>query len=152
EHGRDREAARDETTVVGQGAAEVAGPDDDHRPVLGQAKRPGYLVDEVVDVIADAPDAVGAEVGQVLAQLGRVDARGGRELLAGHGADAALGQAVERTQVHRQPRHRGLGYPVGLAVYPRLVRVVPGSALAVGIVRADGRAPAGRLGPAIAPG
>src|SRR6266568_4687505 len=115
EHGGDREAAGDETSVIGQGPAEVARAHDDHRPVLHQAERPGHLVDEVVDVVADPPDPVGAEVGQVLAQLGRVDARGGRELLAGHGADAALGQAVERAQVHRQPRHGGLGYPVGLA-------------------------------------
>ena len=74
-------------------------------------------------------------MGQVLAELGRVHARSGGEFLAGHGADSPLGQAVEGTQVHRQPCHCGLGYPVGLPVYLGLgtaARLGPAVALSLG--------------------
>ena len=45
------------------------------------AELAGHLVDEVLDVVADAAGAVGAQVGEVLAQLGRVDPGGGGEVL-----------------------------------------------------------------------
>src|SRR6201996_1536987 len=77
---RDAETAGDEAAVVGQGAAQVARADDDHGPVLGQPEGPGDLVDQVVDVVADPADAVRAQVGQVLAELGRVHAGPGRQL------------------------------------------------------------------------
>ena len=66
-------AATGEAAVVGQRPTEVADPDDGDRPVLGQPEFAGDLVDEVGHLVADPAGAVGAEVGQVLAQLGRVD-------------------------------------------------------------------------------
>ncbi len=99
--GRDPEAAGDETPVISQGAPEVTGTDDHDRPALREAKGPGDLVHEVFNVIADAPDPVRAQVGQVLAELGRVHAGGGGQRLAGDRARAALGQGVERPQVDR---------------------------------------------------
>ena len=44
----DPEAALGEPGVVGQRLPEVADPDDDHRPVLGQSQLAGDLVDQVV--------------------------------------------------------------------------------------------------------
>ena len=70
----DREAALAETAVAGEGLAEVAGADDDDRPVVGEAQLAADLVHEVGDLVADAAGAVAAEVAEVLANLGGVDA------------------------------------------------------------------------------
>ena len=56
----DREAALGEPAVVGEGAAEVAGPDDGDGPVVGEAELAAHLEQQVLDVVADAPGAVGA--------------------------------------------------------------------------------------------
>ena len=99
--------------------------DDDDGPVLGQAELAGDLVDEVVDVVADAAGAVGAEVGQVLAELGGVDAGGGGELLAGDTwRRRASRQRGQRAQVDRQPGDGRLGMPRSAAV----ARSGPGNA------------------------
>jgi hypothetical protein len=66
----DAEPAGEEPAVVRQGAAEVTGADDDDRPALGQPEGTGDLVDQVLHVVADPPDAVRAEVAEVLAELG----------------------------------------------------------------------------------
>ena len=105
----DPEAAGAEARVVGQRLAQVAEPDDDDRPVLGEPDLAGDLVAEVLHVVADAAGAVRAEVAEVLAQLRRVDPRGDRQLLAGRGGDAALGQHGQRPQIDRQPGDGGLG-------------------------------------------
>ena len=115
----DREPAGGEAAVVGQRVAEVADADDDDRPVLGQAELAGDLVDEVLDVVADAAGAVGAQVGEVLAQLGRVDPGGGGELLGGDRGDALVGQRAERPQVDGQPGHRGVRDAAGGGTRPR---------------------------------
>ena len=86
EQRHDAEAAGAEPGVVGQRVPEVADADDDDGEVLGDADLAGDLVAEVLHVVADPAGAVGAQVGQVLAQLGAVDAGGGGELLAGAGA------------------------------------------------------------------
>ena len=109
EQGDDPEAAGGEAGVVGQGVTEVPDADDDDRPVLGDADLAGDLVAEVLHVVADAAGAVGAEVGEVLAQLGAVDPGGRGQLLAGAGADAALGEGDQGPQVDRQPGDGGLG-------------------------------------------
>ena len=54
----DREAALAEPAVAGERLAEVAGADDHDRPVVGQAELPADLVDEVLDLVADAAGAV----------------------------------------------------------------------------------------------
>ena len=87
----DPKAAGAETTVVGEGAAQVSDSDDRDRPVAGEAELPGDLVEEVVDVVADAPRAVRPEVREVLADLGRVHA-------------GQLGQPLRRDR--RRPRAR----------------------------------------------
>ena len=80
----DREAPVAETVVAGERLAEVAGTDDDDRPVVGQAELAADLVDEEIDVVADAAGAVAAEVAEVLAHLGRVDAGEFGEFLGRH--------------------------------------------------------------------
>ena len=77
----DREATLAEAAVAGERLAEVAGADDHDRPVVVEAELAADLVDEVLDVVADAADAVGAEVAEVLAHLGGVDAGEVGELL-----------------------------------------------------------------------
>jgi hypothetical protein len=70
-----REAPVPEASVVGQGVAEIADSGDHHVPVLGEAQLARHLEQEVLDVVADPPGAIAAEVAEVLADLGRVDAR-----------------------------------------------------------------------------
>ncbi len=119
EQGHHAEPAAAEAGVVGQRVAEVADADDDHRPVLGHADLAGDLVAQVVDVVADSAGAVGAEVGEVLAQLGAVDAGCGREVLAGAGGDAWSASATQRAKVDGQTRDGGLGdVPGALGVCP----------------------------------
>jgi hypothetical protein len=102
QEGGDPEAALGEAPVVGQGVAEVADPDDRHRPVLLQPELAADLVDQVLDVVADPPGAVGAEVGQVLADLGRVHPGGVGELVGGDPVGPPLGHVDQAAQVDGQ--------------------------------------------------
>ena len=43
-----------EAAVAGEGLAEVAGADDDDGPVVGEPELAAHLVDEVLDLVADA--------------------------------------------------------------------------------------------------
>ena len=86
-------------------------PDDRDRPVVGEAELAGDLVEQVLDVVADAPGAVGAEVREVLADLGRVDA-------------GQLGQAL-RGDRRRSPARRSRAAPGSRAAGGR--RSPPGS-------------------------
>ncbi len=79
----DPETTGGEPAVVGQRGAEVTDTDDHYRPVLGQAQLTGDLVHEILDVVPHTTRPVGAEVGEVFAQLRGVDPRRGRELLGG---------------------------------------------------------------------
>src|SRR3546814_10992834 len=101
EQADDAEAAGAEAGVVGQGVAQVADSDDDDRPVVGQADLPGDLVVQVGHVVTDPTRAVGAEVGQVLAELGDVHAGRGRAFLAraGLGALTETGSASCKARV-----------------------------------------------------
>ena len=101
----DPEAPRGEAGVVGERLAEVADADDDDGEVLGDADLAGDLVAEVLHVVADSPGAVGAEVGQVLAQLGAVDAGRGRQLLARAARTPTLGQRRRGPGGRREPGH-----------------------------------------------
>ena len=94
--------------------AEVSHPDDGHWPVLGEAELARDLAHEELDVVADAPGAVGPEVGEVLAHLGRVDASELGELLGGHGPPLVLVDLEERPVVQGEPGDRGLGDGAGL--------------------------------------
>ena len=109
EQGDDTEAAAAEAGVVGERVTEVADPDDDDRPVTGGAHLAGDLEAQVVHVVPDAAGAVATEVGEVLAQLGAVDAGRGGEVLARADPRARLGQGGQRPQVDGQPGHGRLG-------------------------------------------
>ena len=74
DQGGDAEAAAGEPGVAGERLAQVADADQRDRAVHGDAQRARDLLGQGRHVVADAADAVGAEVGQVLAQLGRVHA------------------------------------------------------------------------------
>ena len=100
-----------EAPVVGERLAEVAEPDDGDRPVGGEPELGGDPVDEELDLVADAPGAVGAEVGEVLADLRRVDPGELGEPLRGDGADVLVGGLEQGPVVERQARHRRLGDP-----------------------------------------
>ena len=105
----DGEAALAEPAVAGERLAEVAGADDDDRPVVGQAELAADLVDEVLDLVADAAGAVAAEVGEVLADLGGVHA-------------GQLGQPLGRDRVDvlaRRARAGSAGRPAGGRPWPR---------------------------------
>ena len=90
------EAAAVEAAVVGQRGAQVAQPDDDHRPVVGRAHLAADLAEQVLHVVADPPGAVRAEMGQVLAQLGGVDPGRLGERATAHGVDLLLSRAAAR--------------------------------------------------------
>src|SRR5438093_642530 len=73
--GHDPEASRREPLVIREGMAEVARAGDQDRPVLGQAEYPSDLVDQIGHVVANPTRPIRAEIGEVLADLGRVHAR-----------------------------------------------------------------------------
>ena len=104
----DAEAAAGEPGVPGQRLAEVADADQGDRAVHRDAERARDLLGQRGDVVADAADAVGAEVGQVLAQLGRVHAGRDGELLGGDGGDAAVADRAEHAQIGGQPGDGGV--------------------------------------------
>ena len=68
-------------------------------PVLGEAELPADLVDQVGDVVADPAGAVGAQVREVLADLGGVDAGGLGERLGGDRDRALRGHLHQRPEV-----------------------------------------------------
>ena len=81
----------------------------------------GDLVQQVLDVVADAPGPVGTQVGEVLAHLGRVDARQLGEALRGDGADLLVGGLEQRPVVERQAERPS---PPGCVARRALSRVV----------------------------
>ncbi len=104
----DREPPVVEAGVVGEGLPEVAGADDHHRPLPVEAELAAHLVHEVLDVVADPTGAVGAEVGQVLAHLGGVDAGQLGEAFGGHVRRAVGGDLVEQAEVDGKAGDRGV--------------------------------------------
>ena len=62
----------------------------------------------LLHVVADPPGAVGAQIGEVLADLGGGDP-GDRGQFVRRGADL-IGAVVEDLQVDREPLDRGAGY------------------------------------------
>ncbi len=109
DQGSDADAAGAESLVGRERRAEIADADDDDVPVLVLTDLESDLVAEVLDVVADPAGAVGAEVREVLAQLGGVDAGLGGEVIGRARADALLGESVEGAQIDRKPGHGGVG-------------------------------------------
>ena len=102
----------------------------------------------VGDLVADAADAAGAQVREVLAQPGRVDPGRRGQLAGGDGAPATVGQSRQHPEVHGQACDGGLRDGPG----PRLdhglsTAVAPGTGGRRGGVRRSGR---GRCSPASA--
>ena len=74
-----------------------------------QARRAEFVGDffrQIRHVITEAARAEGAEISEVLAQLGGFDAGGLGERLAGNGADAVLAQPRQTTEINRETINR----------------------------------------------
>jgi len=97
--------------------AQVAEPHDDDGPVLREAELAADLVEQVLDVVPHAAGAVGAEVRQVLADLGGVDARHLGQALRRHRGGLGVSHLDEAPQVDREAGDRRLGYPAPAAVF-----------------------------------
>jgi hypothetical protein len=110
EEGRDAKAPLRKTFVRSQGTAEVSDPNDRDGPILGETELPSDLVEEVLDVVADTPGPIGAEVREILANLCRVYTRKPCELF-GRDRHLALllGHVEQAPEIDRQPGDRGFG-------------------------------------------
>ena len=97
-----------EPPVVGERVPEVADPDDHDRPVLREPELAADLMEQVRDVVPHPSGPVRPEVGQVLADLRRVDAGRLGERVGGDRGDAGLGELDQRPEVDRQPPDGGL--------------------------------------------
>jgi hypothetical protein len=98
-----------EPAVTGERVAEVADADERDRLPVVEPEGALQLVHQRRDLVPDPADAVGADVGQVLAQLRRVHAGGGGELVAGHRVGALLRELAELAEVDGEPGDAGLG-------------------------------------------
>ena len=107
-----------EAAVAGQGVTEVTDADQGDRPALGEPEHLLDLLDQQRDVVADAPGAVRAEVGEVLAELGGVDPGGRGQPLAGDRLVPGVGEVVQRAQVLREPSDGRLRQVRKVAVAP----------------------------------
>src|SRR5690606_20951324 len=87
---------------------QVADADDRDGLAMGEPEGPLQVAQQGDDLIAHAADAVGTDVGQVLAQLGRVDAAGRRELLTGDRVGTLFGELAEDPQVEGETSDRGI--------------------------------------------
>ena len=105
----DVEAVVAEARVVGERQAEVAGAQDDDLELAIEAEDLAQVPAQVLDVVADAADAELAELGEVLADLGGVEAELLGQAAGRHGVDASRLEGFERSQIDRQSRGRELG-------------------------------------------
>src|SRR6202049_1577880 len=100
--GDDVEGAVVEAEVAGEGAAEVAHADDDHRVIAVEAEERVEVLGELGDLVADAADAELAELGEVLADLGRRQVIAPRHLLRGDARETKLLQLAQAAEVERE--------------------------------------------------
>jgi hypothetical protein len=91
-----------EAAVSGERLSEVAGADDDDRPVLCETELAADLVDEEFDVVADAARAVASEVAEVLAHFGGVDAGEFGQFVRRHVVGTVVELLGQDAQVHGQ--------------------------------------------------
>ena len=113
EHRHDLEAFALEARIVGQRQAEVAGAHHRDAQLAIEAEDLAQVALQVLDVIADAADAELAEVGEVLADLRRVEVELLGQRLRRDGLDAGGLELVEAAQVDRQPIGGQLGNRLG---------------------------------------
>ena len=109
EQRHDLEALLTEAGIVGEREAEVAGADDRDAQLAIEAEDLAQVTLEIADVVADAADAELAEVGEVLANLRRVQVELLGERLGRDGPDARALELVETAQVDREPVRGELG-------------------------------------------
>ena len=151
EQRRDLEAADGEAGVAGQRLTEVADADQRDRAVHGEPEGAGDLLGQGRDVVADAADAVRAEVGQVLAQLRGVDAGRGGQFLGGHRGHRPLGERAQHAQVGGQPRDGRFGHRRvrvrAIRATRRSISATPASSAESGLRRASRGADMRHLGP-----
>ena len=139
EQRRDGEPAAAEAAVARERVAEVADADEGDGLVVVEPQRLLQLVTQRTHLVPDTADAVGADVGQVLAQLGGVDAGGRGQLLARHRLGALLGELAQHPQVDRQPGDAGLGDHPGTVGRVGVVRPLRnGHGLPLGLRRLTG--------------
>jgi hypothetical protein len=99
---RDFEAFLAETRVVRERQTEVAGAHDGDTEVAVETENLPQMAAEVLDVVADAANAELAEVGQVLADLRRVQVKLLCQRLGRNRLHAARIELVQAAQVHGQ--------------------------------------------------
>ncbi len=109
DHARDRKAALAEAAVSRKRLAEIACTNDDDRPIVRQTEFTADLIHQECNLVADASSAIAAEIGQVLANLGGVDAGEFGEALATDVLDLFGGLFDQNAQVYRKPGNGGLG-------------------------------------------
>ena len=98
-----------EARVVGERQAEVAGAHDRDAHALVEPENLPQVAAQLLDVVADAADAELAEIGEVLADLRRVEVELLGQRLRRDRPDAGRVERVEAAQVDRQPVGRQLG-------------------------------------------
>src|SRR5437867_11359261 len=98
-----------ESSIVGQGHAEVSGTDDDDGTRAVDAQRSRQYRLELGDVVADAARAELAETSQVLADLRGVEVKALRHLMRRHGALTDRFEVGEATEINRQAPGGQLG-------------------------------------------
>ena len=106
--------------MVGKRPSEVAHAAHDHGPDVGDAERLTDLEPQEGGVVADAAGAVGAEVRQVLADLGGVDTGEIGEFVGRHCCRHPDGERVEAAEVQRESSHGGFGDPTKGCHHPTL--------------------------------
>ncbi len=102
------EPAGAEAGVVRQRGTEVPDADQHAGPGPLHTEHAGDAVAQGADLVADAADAAGAEVGEVLAEPGGVDPGRRGQFTGCHGAPAAVGQSGQHPEVDGQAGDGGL--------------------------------------------
>src|SRR5262249_2432965 len=69
----DLEAVMAKALVIGQRRPQVSQPDYRHTPLLGQTENLHQMLAQILDVIPDAAYAEFAEIGQIFANLRRIE-------------------------------------------------------------------------------
>src|SRR5690606_20897996 len=103
----DVEAARAEAAVLRKRRADLAGADDDDRPLLFETEDLANGGQQVLDRVAKPALAEGSEEGEVLPDLCRRGAARACELAGGDGRLAARVELLEEAEIEREATDRG---------------------------------------------
>ncbi len=102
ERGDDFKAFLFKTAIGEQREAEIADADEHDRLQAFGAELVGDHLRQLLDIVAEAARAELAEIGEVLAKLGGLDARDLGQRLAGDGADGVVLQPRQAAQINGQ--------------------------------------------------